>query len=253
MKNRVKEKLKNGEQVIGLWMSIPSPDVTELLSRMGFDWFVFDNEHSPLDVPTTQMLMQAMSDTFTVPLVRVPWNDLVYIKKTLDIGAYGVIIPWVNSKEDAQKAVSYCKYPWSGGIRGFGPRRPSILDKDYVKTADDEILVIVQIETQEAVHNIEEILSVEGLDGFYIGPMDLTASLGILGKFDDEKFEKAVEKVFETGKQVGVASGIHGMGLTDAMRRLKQGFQFVCVGSDLGFIENGALSILRELGRLKYL
>jgi 2-keto-3-deoxy-L-rhamnonate aldolase RhmA len=251
MKNILKEKLKAGKQTLGLFMSIPSPIVTEALSRVGYDWFVFDNEHSPLDVASTQTLMQAMGGTDTVPLVRVPWNDIVHIKKTLDIGAYGLIIPLVNSKEEAKQAVSYCKYPSSKGIRGFGPRRASMLDREYVKTADDELLILVQIETQKAVNNVEEILSVEGIDGYYIGPNDLSFSLGILRDFENPKFKKTIDKVVEAGKNAGVFSGIHGAGLDNVKQRMNEGFQLICVGSDLGFVRRGAQSALQYLGKTK--
>ncbi len=146
----------------------------ESLARVGFDWFLFDNEHSPLDVITTQLLMQSLNGTDVTPIVRVSWNDTVMIKKTLDTGPYGLVIPWVNDKQEAINAVKACKYP-PRGLRGYGPRRPSYMDPDYLKTADEEILVIIQIETGKAVKNIKEILSVEGVDALLIGPFDLSA------------------------------------------------------------------------------
>jgi len=155
MRNKLKEKLKAGKQTVGVWMSIPSPEVGEALATQGgWDWFVYDLEHSPLDEQIVNNIMTSVKGTDVVPLVRVPWNDIVMIKRALDIGAYGVVVPWVNNREEAIRAVRACKYP-PEGVRGVGPRRASLGDPTYLATANDEILVIVQIETQEAVDNCE--------------------------------------------------------------------------------------------------
>ena len=149
-KNRVKQLLHSGKPTLGSWIQIGHPDVAEIMANMGFDWLVLDNEHGPYSTETTQLLIQAMSSTDTVPIVRVPWNDMVEIKRALDIGAYGVVIPMVNSKEEALHAVRACKYPPTG-LRGVGPRRASRygLDmKEYLRQANDEILIVIQIETQ---------------------------------------------------------------------------------------------------------
>ena len=197
MKNELKRRLKEGEKTIGTWITIPHTDISESLSTLPFDWFVFDQEHSVLDEDLSQKLMQVMKGEVT-PLIRVAWNDAVLIKKALDTGAYGVIVPWVNSKEDAEKAIKACKYP-PEGIRGVCLRRTLILDPDYLMTANDEILIIVQIETEEAVNNASEILSVDGVDGFFIGPFDLSASMGIIGQISHKRIKNAINKVFEIG------------------------------------------------------
>lgn len=251
MKNLLKERLKRGEQTLGVWIGVPSPDITEVLSLRGFDWFVFDNEHSPLDEQITQTLMMAVKGNVT-PIVRVAWNDHVRVKKALDIGAHGVVVPWVNNREQAIDAVKACKYP-PEGIRGCGPRRASYLDPgggaEYLATANKEVLVCVQIETEEAVKNIHDILSVDGIDAYFIGPSDLSASTGLLGRASDPRVQKAIDDVLKAGKKHDVASGIYAFGLEDLKKRIKQGFQFIAVGSDLTLLQWGVDTLFKEIGR----
>jgi len=250
MKNELKRRLKRGEKTVGVWITIPHTDVSEALSTLAFDWFVFDQEHSTLDDGLSQQLMQAMSGKELTPLIRVAWNDPVMIKKALDTGAYGIIVPWVNSREDAVKTVKACKYP-PEGIRGCGPRRTILLDPDYLKTVNDEILIIVQIETEEAANKTEEILSVEGVDGFFIGPFDLSASMGIMGQISHKRVQDAINKVFEVGKKLGVASGIwQGAGMT-IKERLEEGWQMVALGMDIHFLMDGARKALEDAGILR--
>ena len=249
MKNELKARLKRGEKTVGAWITIPHMDVSEALSTLPFDWFVFDQEHSALDDQITQELIQAMKGEVT-PIVRVAWNDMVMIKKALDTGVEGIIIPWVNSKEDAVKAVKFCKYP-PEGVRGCGPRRTILLDPDYLKTVNDELLIIVQIETQEAVKNAEEIMSVDGIDAFFVGPFDLSSSMGLMGQIEYPKVREAIERVFEAGKNAGIASGIwQGAGMS-IRERLEEGWQMVALGMDINFLMDGARSILREAGVYK--
>jgi 2-keto-3-deoxy-L-rhamnonate aldolase RhmA len=247
LKNELKWRLHRGEQTVGAWISIPHPDVSEALSTLPFDWFVFDQEHSPLDDQLSQELMQAIKGTRVTPLIRVAWNDPVMIKKALDTGAYGVVVPWVNSRDDAVKAVRACRYP-PEGIRGCGPRRPQLFDPDYMSTANREILIIAQIETEEAVERAEEILSVEGVDVFFIGPFDLSTSMGLMGQITHPRVQEAIDKVFKVGKKLDVASGIWcGAGMT-VRERLKQGWQFISLGTDLNLLLSGAQMTLEEAG-----
>jgi len=248
MRNELKRRLKAGEQACGLWMSIESPIVTELLSGLGFDYFVFDTEHSPLGIYQAQTLMQAMRPMGTTPIVRVWWNDLVAIKRALDIGAYGIVVPWVNTKEQAEMAVKACRYA-PEGLRGCGPRRAALFDPDYLQTADEEILIIAQIETKQAVENIEDILSVEGINVSYIGPADLSASHGHLGNMSHPEVQEAIDKVFDASEAAGVAKGVHmGSGKT-ILDRVEKGYNFITVGSDLGSVRAGANEILKMLGK----
>lgn len=250
MRNELKRRIKAGGQALGVWVTIESPIVTELLSTMGFDYLVFDTEHSPLDIYQAQTLMQAIRGTGTTPIVRVWWNDIVAIKRALDIGAYGVVIPWVNNREQAEMAVKACLYP-PRGLRGCGPRRAALLDPEYLKTADEEVLIIAQIETREAVENIEEIVSVEGIDVTYIGPSDLSASYGHLGNMEHPEVQEAIDRVFDASRAAGVATGIHMGSGKPIIERVRRGYNLITVGNDLGFVRAGAMEILRELGRAK--
>lgn len=239
-KNKVKEMLKAGQATVGVFVGIGHPEVAEIMANVGFDWIVFDMEHGPLSIETVQSMIQAMDGKDAVPFVRVTWNDPVLIKRALDIGAYGLVIPWVNTKEEATKAVRACKYP-PAGIRGVGPRRASkygLETKDYLAMADKEIMVIVQIENIEAVNNIDEILSVDGLDALFIGPWDLSASMGFLRELPKmhPKVIEAIKKVLEAGKRTGVPAGIYAGNVESTNDYIAQGFQFVALATDISYL-----------------
>ncbi len=232
MKNPLKEKLKRGEAVIGTFVEIGHPDVTEWLSQVGFDWLLLDSEHAPTGYETLQRMMQAMKGSDCVPIVRPQWNDHVVIKRVLDLGAYGVLVPWVNSKQEAENLVRYCKYP-PEGIRGYGPRRAGMFDPDYYKTANDELLISIQIETQEALDNIDEILSVPGIDACYIGPWDLSVSLGFSAPPDwnAPRYQAAFDRVLEASAKYGKPAGMFGI-MDNIEWAIKKGFTFNTVESD---------------------
>jgi len=179
--NRVKRLLKAGKKTAGAWLQIASPFTAEIMSRAGFDWLLIDMEHGPGDMMTLVSQLQAISGSGVVPIVRAPWNDFVVVKRILDAGAYGILFPYVNTKADAQAAVRACKYP-PEGIRGVaGSTRAAGYGqnpKDYLTKANDEILVIVAVETPEAISQLGQILEVPGVDGVFIGPMDLSTSMG---------------------------------------------------------------------------
>lgn len=246
MKNPLKEKLKRGEAVIGTFIEIGHPDVTEWLSRLGFDWLLLDNEHAPTGYETLQRMMQSMNGSGCVPIVRPQWNDPVVMKRVLDIGAYGVLIPWVNSKEEAEKAVSYCKYP-PQGIRGYGPRRAGMFDPDYFKTANDELLITIQIETQQALDNLDEILSVPGIDACYIGPWDLSVSLGfgIPPDWNDPRYLAAFDRVLGTAAKHGKPAGMF-CTLENVEWAIKKGFTFNTVDCDDFFLIRSARMALEK-------
>jgi len=210
---------------------------------------------------TMQMMMQAMNGSNCTPIVRAPWNDMVIIKRILDIGAHGVIIPWVNTKEDAEYAVRACKYP-PEGLRGCGPRRAALFDPDYLKTANDEVLVMVQIETADAVKNVDDILSVKGVDVCWIGHMDLSISMGFgLGRpqWKNPKYLQAFDKVLAAAKKYGKPAGMlasPGEGEGGTMPwALERGFTFFAAGSVDGFLQQGASIALEKakaiLGKAK--
>lgn len=249
-KNKTKLLLKQGKPAFGTWVTIDSPDVAEALSRVGFDWLVFDMEHAPLEIETCQHMMQAMNGTETTPIVRVAWNDMVLMKRVLDIGAYGVVVPWVNSRGEAEYAVKACRYP-PAGVRGVGPRRVvkyglESID-EYFKAADEEVLIIVQIETEKALQNLDEILSTPGVDACYVGPYDLSASLGVFRQFNHPKFTSAIEKILDTSKKTGVAPGYHAGSLEEALLRLEQGFKFIAITSDMGHLINSCRKTVSKL------
>lgn len=249
MKNPLKEKLNRGEAVIGTFVSIGHPDVAEWLSRLGFDWLLLDNEHSPTSLETLQVMMQGMNGSPCVPLVRPQWNDSVIIKRVLDIGAYGVLIPWVNTKEQAEKAVSACKYP-PQGLRGFGPRRAGMFDPDYFTTANDEILVTVQIETEEALKNLDDIMAVPGIDACYIGPWDLSVSLGfgVPPKWDEPRYVAAFDRVLEVAARHGKPAGMFA-NMENIEWALEKGFKFNTVDNDDVFLLRGARMALEKANR----
>ena len=247
-RNIVRRKLKEGKTSIGTWITIGHPDIPDILGNLGFDWFVFDTEHAPHSVETVQHLIQTMGSSPTIPLVRAAWNDMVMIKRVLDVGAYGVIIPWVNSKEEAENAVKYCLYPQSGGLRGTGPRKASNygFDREYFDVIDEELLIGVQIETEKALKNLEDIFSVDRIDVAYVGPYDLSMSLGIFRQFDNPKFLKALETVLNKAEAAGVTPGIH-CSANNINHYIEMGFRFNSLTSDVGLLIHGAVNAIRGI------
>ena len=249
MKNILKEKLKAGKTVIGTFVQIGHPDITEMLSHAGFDWLLLDGEHGPFGIETMLTMLQAMSGTQTVPIIRVPWNDPVYIKRTLDIGAYGLLIPLVSSKEEAEDAVRSVRYP-PRGIRGVGPIRASryYLDfKEYIATVDKELLVMVQIETKEAVENAEAIISVEGIDAYFIGPMDLSAALGHMGDANHPEVTDAISHVLAVGKKAQKVAATYAFSVEDLQKKVEQGFQLISFGSASRLLMGSAQESLAKI------
>lgn len=258
MKNVLKAKLRRGEIVVGILTGLGHPDVTELLSRVGYDFLYIDDEHGPMHYETIQRMMQAMNGTDCTPVVRVQQNDSTDIKRLLDIGAHGIVVPMVSSREDAEKAVKACKYP-PEGIRGYGPRRYDLIDPDYLKTANDEILVIGIIETGRAVENIEEILSVDGLDACLVGHFDLSFDMGwpvppaMPPNKNNPQLARALDKVLaaakRTGKPVGLAANASNIAWA-----IEKGFTFnlvAYVDRLLFDAARSALDIARKAGRSK--
>lgn len=252
MRNILKEKLKAGQPVIGTFVALGHPDVTEWLSKLGFDWLLLDAEHGPIGFETLQCMMQSIDAVNCIPIVRPQWNDPVVIKRVLDLGAYGVLIPWVNSKLEAENAVKACKYP-PDGIRGYGPRRAGMLDPDYYQTANTELLVAVQIETRAALDNVDEILSVEGIDACYVGPYDLSCSLGygIPPNWSDSRYLAAFDKILTAAKHHEKPAGMFAT-LDNIEWALDKGFRFNTIDDADAFLVRGAKAALdkaRRLGR----
>ena len=246
MKNLLKERIREGKAVIGTFVELGHPDVTNILSHAGFDWLLIDGEHSPIGFETMERLLMAMDGSGCTPIVRPQWNDPVIIKRVLDIGAYGVLVPWVNSREEAEAAVQACRYP-PEGIRGWGPRRAERFDPDYRATANDEILVSVQIETQKAIDNLEEITAVEGVDALYIGPYDLSNNLGfgVPPAFDNPRFLGALEHVLAVAEDYGKPAGMY-CNMDNIRWAAEKGFTFNTVSNADGFLEFGAAEALKR-------
>jgi 2-dehydro-3-deoxyglucarate aldolase/4-hydroxy-2-oxoheptanedioate aldolase len=210
MKNPVKQKLKNGQKTMGAFLQTLSPVAAEIMSRSGFDWLIVDLEHSPGGFENLQAQLQAMNGSATVPFARAPWNDMVAIKRILDTGVMGVLVPYVNTREEAQAAVAACKYP-PQGVRGVAgsPRAAGYTRNTmpYLSTANEETIVMIAVETMEAVGNLDEILTVEGLDGVFIGPVDLASSMGYLGDPSQPAVQETIalieQKVIPSDKFLG--------------------------------------------------
>ena len=253
MRNHVKEKLRAGKVAVGAWMSILNSDAARAVAASGLDWVLFDTEHGPPSFETVDRLVRSVCGAGAIPLVRVVWNDINAIKQALDTGALGVVVPWVNSKEEAENAVTYCLYA-PEGLRGCAPGRAAsawgISAEEYLDTVNDEVLVAVQIETRKAVENIEEIVSVEGVDATFIGPADLSASMGYRGRYFHPEVVKAMDRVLEACNAAGVAPGIaFGRDVDHINSLIEQGFRFIGVGSDVGFLSTGCRETLKKIKR----
>src|SRR5215510_11460114 len=240
--NNFKRALKANKLQIGLWCSLSSHYATELVAGSGFDWILLDTEHSPNDLESVLQQLQAAAPYPTHPVVRVPWNDMVTIKRYLDIGAQSLLIPYVQNAEEAKAAVAHVRYP-PAGVRGVaGATRATRFGrvKDYAKRAHEEICVLVQVETQTAVDNIEAICAVDGVDGVFIGPADLHASMGYTGEIANPKVKPLIDEAIRRIRKCGKAPGILTPSEADARHWLQCGGLFVAVGSDVGILARGA-------------
>ncbi|MCX8188823.1 MAG: aldolase/citrate lyase family protein [Nitrososphaeria archaeon] len=249
MKNLLKDSLKKGKIAVGITVTIGHPDVSEILAKMGFDFINFDTQHTPLSIETVQCLMQSISYSDATPIVRVPWNDIVMINRALDIGAHGIIVPFVNTREDMKRALNYAKFP-PHGVRSYGPRRASLRDPEYVKNCDEEILVFPQIETKESLENIENILSVEGVEAFFVGPYDLSFSLGVFRQWDNPKFIKALEQIVEVAESTGTVPGMLAL-IEDPIKTIERGYRLINLGIDTGLLIDSSSMLLEKVNRVR--
>jgi 4-hydroxy-2-oxoheptanedioate aldolase len=239
--NKFKQALKAGKPQIGIWSSLSSHIVAEVLANSGFDWVLLDTEHSPNELPMVQSQLHAMAAGTATPIVRVPWNDMVMVKRFLDIGAQSLLLPYVQTVDEARNAVTYTRYP-PHGVRGVaGSTRATQYGriKDYYKRVQDELCVLVQAETRTALKNLDAIAGVEGIDGVFIGPNDLAADMGFLGNLQHPELWKAIEDAARRIRKAGKAPGIL-VGEADGKRCLDMGFLFVAVGADVGMLARGS-------------
>jgi 4-hydroxy-2-oxoheptanedioate aldolase len=236
--NTLREIWGRGEASVNGWLSIPSAFSAEVMAHQGFDSLTVDMQHGVVDYQTAVTMLQAISTTPVIPLARVPWNDPGLLMKILDAGVYGVICPMINTRAQAEALVRACKYP-PRGYRSWGPVRASIYaGTDYGDHANEELLVIPMIETAEAVENLDDILSVPGVDAIYVGPSDLSLALGCKPRLDqtDPPVVEAQKKIVAACKRHRVVAGIHNNTSTYALKMRDEGYQFLTLASDSRFL-----------------
>lgn len=240
MKTGLKEKLKNKQVTVGSWISIGHPAIAEIMAGAGFDWLTIDMEHSAITLPQAQELIRVIDLCECAPLVRVGENNPGIIKRVMDAGAYGVIVPMVNSRKEAEAAVAAVKYP-PHGTRGVGLARAQgygfSFDK-YRTWVEEESIVIVQIEHIRAVENMEEIMGVKGVDAFIVGPYDLSGSLGIPGQFDRSEFISALKTIKEVAQKREYCAGYHVVPPEPelVLQKTQEGYRFVAYSTDFLFL-----------------
>lgn len=246
MKNLVKQKLYSGEVCYGTWISIGNPDVVEIMKNLPFSWFVFDTEHSYISIETVKTMMQALGKDGPSPIVRIGQIDQYLVKRALDIGSEGILAPLVNSAEDARKLVQYAMYP-PLGVRGAAATRASHYGanfSEYLRQANSEILIGVQIETVEALSNAKEILATDHVDLGFVGPTDLTISLGLSDDRSNPKVIDAMKKVAKTCNDLGKIPGTMAVSIEEAKKFKEIGFRFISLASDARLLGLGAKTFL---------
>nr|WP_175801485.1 4-hydroxy-2-oxoheptanedioate aldolase [Burkholderia anthina] len=246
IRNPFKHALAEGKPQFGLWAALADPYVVELLATAGFDWLLIDNEHAPNDVRSTLAQLQAMAAYPTHPIVRPVRSDTALIKQFLDIGAQTLLLPMIDTVEQAREAVAATRYP-PDGVRGVGSAlaRASRWNRvpDYLSSASDELCVLVQVETVTGLANLEAIANVDGVDGVFFGPADLSASMGFLGKPGEASVRAAIREGIRTVRQAGKAAGVLAPDHAFASEYLEAGATFVAVGTDTGLLSHAAAQL----------
>jgi 4-hydroxy-2-oxoheptanedioate aldolase len=236
--NRLRTIWQRGEAVVNGWLAIPSAFSAEVMAHQGFDSLTVDMQHGVVDYQVAVTMLQAMATTPVMPLARVPWNDPARLMKILDAGVYGVICPMINTPDEAEALVQACKYP-PRGYRSWGPVRASLYaGADYGDHANADLVVMPMIETAEALKNLDAILGVPGVDAVYVGPSDLSLSLGCKPRLDqtDPPVVEAQQRIVEACKRHGVVAGIHNATAAYALKMIAAGYQFVTLASDGRFL-----------------
>lgn len=250
--NRVKQSLREGRPTFGTWLSLGNLHATRVLARSGFEWLTLDIEHSAFDWSHAATIFAAVADAGCVPLGRVPEGDHYCIKRVLDAGAFGIVVPMVNTVEQARTAIAAAKYPPEGN-RSVGGGMHSLnfaaAAGEYYQRANDEILVVLQTESPTGVENAEAIYSLPGCDAIFIGPNDLRFNMrapdGTMPT--DQEHEAMIQRVIDVGKQVGTPTGIHAMDPESALKRAGQGMQFLAVASDLSMLNTEVQRTVKTL------
>jgi 2-dehydro-3-deoxyglucarate aldolase len=253
VKNPLRKALLEKRLTLGGWLQIGHPACAEIHARAGFDWVCVDMEHGATDLESMTHIFRALDGFGCVPVARLPLNDPIWIHRSLDAGARGLIIPMVNTPEQAEAAVREAKFP-PRGARGFSYNRACMHGRDfaeYVAEANDEIATIVQIEHKDAIANLDAILQVDGVDGVFIGPMDLSGSMGIVGQLEHPDMVAALDKYLAACKAHGVAAGTHIVHPNDRNVReaIAQGYTLIALGLDIVYLTEGAAAALKYAGR----
>ena len=247
--NKLLEIWKSGKPVINSWLSIPNSFTAEAFGKMGWDSVTIDMQHGQNDYSTSIPMLQSLSSSKSVPMVRVPWSEPGIIMKMLDLGVMGIIAPMINNKDDCEKFVSYCYYP-PIGQRSFGPMRAQLVHgSDYFTNANKNILSFAMIETKEAVENLDQILSVPGLTGVYIGPADMSSSYGLPPKFDvrEDPVFSNIKLIAKKAKKYGKIAGIHNGSTAYAKEMINLGYKFVTILSDFRVMSSNSQKIVDEM------
>jgi 2-keto-3-deoxy-L-rhamnonate aldolase RhmA len=247
-RNAFKHAIAAGKLQIGLWSSLCSTIAAEIISDSGFDWILLDSEHSPNEIPDLLGQLQAVARGTATPIIRPAWNDAVMAKRALDIGAQTLLFPYVQNAEEARRAVASMRYP-SEGIRGVAvASRASCYGRTpgYLTKANSEMCTLVQVETRSALDQLESIASVEGVDGVFIGPSDLAASLGHLGNPQAPEAQKAIQDAGKRLRAIGKPAGILTGNEEEARRYMDWGYLFVAVGADVGLLTKNADALAKK-------
>ena len=242
----LKRRLRAGGTALGSWLTLGSPAAAEVMAHAGFDFLIIDGEHTAAGLDSVQVLLQAMSGTETIPVLRIPSNDQTVIKVALDVGVRGIMVPMVNDRQAAANAVAGCTYP-PEGVRGIGPGRASLFGKrirEYLSTANDEILVFIIVEHAQALTNIEDIVSVPGIDAVFFGYYDYAASIGLRDNPDHPSVQAARATVLDAARKAGVAAAYAAGSSAHAKELMKLGFQVITIGGDANFIIGGSQSVI---------
>ncbi len=250
--NPVKQALRDGKPTFGTWLSLGDLFATRLLARMDFAWLTLDIEHAPIDWSQAATIFACIADAGGVPLARVPKGNHDYIKRVLDAGAWGIVVPMVNTVEQAKIAIAAAKYPPVGN-RSLGGGMHSLNfgadSGEYYQRANDEILVVLQTESPTGAANAEEIYSLPGVDAIFVGPVDLRANMRKPDGTEatDDEFEAMIQHVIDVGKKTGTPTGMHVMDPQSALQRAEQGMQFIAIGSELRMMTQRASEIVRAV------
>ena len=253
MSKLLKQKIQNSELTIGSWISLAHPAIVEIMANAGFDWLVVDLEHSVITIREAEELIRIIDLSGVTPLVRLTTNSPDQIKRVMDAGSHGIIVPMVNSADDAESAISAVRYPPDGN-RGVGLARAQgygVKFNNYFKSNQNDAVVIVQVEHIDAVNNLEEILSVDGVDGYLVGPYDLSCSLGIPGEFDHPEFIETVGKINSVANRLNISGGTHIVepDVSQLKNKIEEGQKIIAYSVDIRILDHTVRDGLRSIGR----